>query len=48
LTLIWYFTVGLCLAEQMLPLGQQIPTTEDDWIVDAVAVGDGRLLTLED
>ncbi len=40
--------VGLCLAEQMLPPGQEIPTMYDDWIVDAVAVGDGRLLTLED
>jgi 5-formyltetrahydrofolate cyclo-ligase len=40
--------VGLCLAEQMLSPGQEIPTTHDDWIVDAIAVGDGRLLTLDD
>ena len=42
------FAVGLCLAEQLLPAGQEIPTTADDWIVDAVAVGDGRLLTMDD
>ncbi|KAK5163199.1 uncharacterized protein LTR77_010785 [Saxophila tyrrhenica] len=34
--------------EQMLPSGQEIPITDNDWIVDAVAVGDGRLLTLDD
>ena len=40
--------VGLCLAEQLLPQGQGLPTTDSDWNVDAVAVGDGRLVTLED
>lgn len=36
--------VGLCLAEQFLP-STQIPTSEHDWRVDAVAVGDGKLVT---
>ena len=40
--------VGLCLAEQLLLRGQEVPTAENDWIVDALAVGDGRLLTLDD
>lgn len=40
--------VGLCLAEQLLAMGQEVPTTNSDWIVDALAVGDGRLLTLDD
>ncbi|KAK3678285.1 hypothetical protein LTR78_001580 [Recurvomyces mirabilis] len=38
------FLVGLCLAEQILPPGE-IMMQEWDWRVDAVAVGDGRLLT---
>lgn len=29
-------------------MGQEVPTTNSDWIVDALAVGDGRLLTLDD
>ncbi|TKA81785.1 hypothetical protein B0A55_02156 [Friedmanniomyces simplex] len=37
------FLVGLCLAEQILPKGQ-IMMQEWDWKVDAIAVGDGRLL----
>jgi 5-formyltetrahydrofolate cyclo-ligase len=41
------FLVGLCLAEQVLPAGQ-IFMQDWDWKVDAVAVGDGRLLTSED
>ncbi|KAK5127796.1 hypothetical protein LTR85_004912 [Meristemomyces frigidus] len=41
------FLVGLCLAEQVLPPGR-ILMQEWDWEVDAVAVGDGRLLTLKD
>lgn len=40
--------VGLCLAEQLLPDGESIPTTELDWLVDALAVGTGRLLTMSD
>lgn len=54
--LIWFglvllmerFAVGLCLAEQLLPVGREVPTTNSDWIVDALAVGDGRLLTMDD
>ncbi|EMC93269.1 hypothetical protein BAUCODRAFT_26586 [Baudoinia panamericana UAMH 10762] len=38
------FLVGLCLAEQIQPNGR-IVMEEWDWSVDAVAVGDGRLLT---
>lgn len=38
------FLLALCLAEQFLPSGR-IPVTESDWKVDAVAVGDGRLVT---
>ncbi|KAK4554501.1 hypothetical protein LTR86_008355 [Recurvomyces mirabilis] len=38
------FLVGLCLTEQILPVGE-ILMQEWDWKVDAVAVGDGRLLT---
>ena len=38
------FLVGLCLAEQVLPVGQ-ILMQEWDWRVDAIAVGDGRRLT---
>lgn len=41
-------TVGLCLSEQVLPEGQTLVTEEWDWKVDAVAVGDGTLLTFED
>ncbi|KAK4544144.1 hypothetical protein LTR36_004642 [Oleoguttula mirabilis] len=40
------FLVGLCLAEQVLPPGG-IRMQEWDWRVDAVAVGDGRLLALD-
>lgn len=39
--------VGLCLAEQIIEPGQLV-TQEWDWKVDAVAVGDGSLLTSED
>ncbi|KAI7260065.1 hypothetical protein KC345_g10148 [Hortaea werneckii] len=38
------FLVGLCLAEQVLEPGR-ILMEEWDWRVDAVATGDGRLLT---
>lgn len=41
------FLVGLCLAEQVLPSGL-IEMQEWDWKVDAVVVGDGRLLTREE
>ncbi|KAF2171617.1 hypothetical protein M409DRAFT_17854 [Zasmidium cellare ATCC 36951] len=41
------FLVGLCLAEQIIGPGQLI-MQEWDWKVDAVAVGDGSLLTSED
>ncbi|KAK6433769.1 hypothetical protein LTR95_010053 [Oleoguttula sp. CCFEE 5521] len=37
--------VGLCLAEQFIGIDSQIPTTEWDWKVDAVAMGSGRLVT---
>ncbi|CAK4031997.1 Hypothetical predicted protein [Lecanosticta acicola] len=38
--------VGLCLAEQICPSGQLV-MQDWDWKVDAVAVGDGSLLTSE-
>ncbi|KAK4499248.1 hypothetical protein PRZ48_009761 [Zasmidium cellare] len=41
------FLVGLCLAEQVIEPGQLV-MQEWDWKVDAVAVGDGSLLTSED
>jgi 5-formyltetrahydrofolate cyclo-ligase len=41
-----FFPVGLCLEEQVVPEGKLV-TQEWDWRVDAVAVGDGTLLTLE-
>lgn len=41
------FLVGLCLGEQLLQPGQ-IKMQGWDWKVDAVAVGDGRLLTFEE
>jgi 5-formyltetrahydrofolate cyclo-ligase len=37
--------VGLCLAEQVLPPEESLVMQDWDWKVDAVAVGDGRLLT---
>lgn len=40
------FVVGLGLAEQVLLPDQELATEEWDWKVDAVAVGDGNLLTL--
>jgi len=40
------YLVGLCLPEQFLPPGQ-ILMQDWDWKVDAVAVGDGRLLTAD-
>ncbi|KAI6805306.1 hypothetical protein KC332_g14740 [Hortaea werneckii] len=40
------FLVGLCLAEQVLEPGR-IVMEEWDWRVDAVATGDGRLLTAD-
>ncbi|KAI7510365.1 hypothetical protein KC347_g4421 [Hortaea werneckii] len=40
------FLVGLCLAEQVLEPGR-IAMEEWDWRVDAVATGDGRLLTAD-
>ncbi|GAB1744102.1 hypothetical protein NU219Hw_g1133t1 [Hortaea werneckii] len=40
------FLVGVCLAEQVLEPGR-ILMEEWDWRVDAVATGDGRLLTAE-
>lgn len=41
------FAVGLCLAEQVLPVGQTLVTEVWDWKVDAVAVADGSWLTFE-
>ncbi|KAF7198420.1 5-formyltetrahydrofolate cyclo-ligase [Pseudocercospora fuligena] len=38
------YLVGLCLAEQILPTGKLV-MQEWDWKVDAVACGDGTLLT---
>ncbi|QIX00958.1 hypothetical protein AMS68_006475 [Peltaster fructicola] len=37
--------VGLCLAEQVLPAGDDIPVTDFDWSVDMVIAGDGRSLS---
>jgi 5-formyltetrahydrofolate cyclo-ligase len=37
--------VGLCLAEQLLDQQHKIPTSDWDWKVDAVAVGNGNLLS---
>ena len=37
--------VGLCLAEQLLDQQHKVPTSDWDWRVDAVAVGNGNLLT---
>jgi 5-formyltetrahydrofolate cyclo-ligase len=37
--------VGLCLAEQLLDQQHTVPTSEWDWKVDAVAVGNGTLLS---
>ncbi|KAF2864533.1 5-formyltetrahydrofolate cyclo-ligase [Piedraia hortae CBS 480.64] len=39
------YLLGLCLTEQILPIGQMVMQPWD-WKVDAVAVGDGRLLTV--
>ncbi|KAI7237007.1 hypothetical protein KC330_g3428 [Hortaea werneckii] len=41
------FLVGLCLAEQVLEPGR-ILMEDWDWRVDAVATGDGRLLTADE
>ncbi|KAI9774579.1 MAG: hypothetical protein M1840_002828 [Geoglossum simile] len=38
------FLVGLALKEQVLPDGESVPTDENDWLLDQVIVGDGRLL----
>ncbi|KXS96899.1 hypothetical protein AC578_6220 [Pseudocercospora eumusae] len=38
------YLVGLCLAEQILPTGKLV-VQDWDWKVDAVACGDGTLLT---
>jgi 5-formyltetrahydrofolate cyclo-ligase len=37
--------VGLCLAEQLLDQQHKVPTSDWDWKVDAVAVGNGNLLS---
>lgn len=41
------YLFGLCLAEQIVPEGK-LATEPWDWRVDAVAVGDGTLLTSDD
>jgi len=41
------YLIGLCLAEQFLPAAK-IPMQDSDWKVDAIAVGDGRLVTFND
>lgn len=38
------FPVGLCLQEQFLPHDQEVPLDTTDWLVDAVAAGDGSLV----
>ncbi|KAI9704797.1 MAG: hypothetical protein M1836_006577 [Candelina mexicana] len=38
------FLVGLALNEQVLHHGQEIPTSTSDWPLDALILGDGRLL----
>lgn len=38
------FLVGLALEEQLLPEGQSVPTNDTDWPVDALIVGDGRVI----
>lgn len=40
-----HLAVGLCLAEQIVPEGTLVMEPWD-WKVDAVAAGDGTLLTL--
>ena len=37
--------VALALEEQLLPLTETVPVGDHDWPVDAVVVGDGRVLT---
>jgi len=36
--------VGLALSEQILPVPQIVPTTLEDWRIDALATGNGSLL----
>ncbi|KAL9047323.1 MAG: hypothetical protein Q9214_000065 [Letrouitia sp. 1 TL-2023] len=38
------FLIGLALQEQVLPDGQQVPTGPFDWPLDALVIGDGRIL----
>ncbi|KAL9612275.1 MAG: hypothetical protein Q9167_003143 [Letrouitia subvulpina] len=38
------FLIGLALQEQVLPEGQQVPTGPFDWPLDALVIGDGRVL----
>jgi 5-formyltetrahydrofolate cyclo-ligase len=40
-----HMQVGLCLAEQLLDQRHKVPTSDWDWKVDAVAVGNGNLLS---
>lgn len=42
------YLVGLCLAEQLVSGTGNIPVTDHDWRVDAVAVGDGSVVTSSD
>lgn len=40
------YQVGLSLAEQVLPTGEEVPTDETDWEADSVLVGDGSVISL--
>lgn len=36
--------VGLALNEQIMPVGQEVPTHPSDWYLDAVVAGDGSII----
>ena len=39
--------VGMALVEQILPQGEDIPVDDNDWLLDALAIGDGSLVLRE-
>lgn len=39
--------VGMALVEQVLPQGENIPVDDNDWLLDALAVGDGSFVVRE-
>lgn len=39
--------VGIALVEQVLPQGGDIPVDDNDWLLDALAIGDGSLVVRE-